>query len=80
MNDLQELKGKLIEEINHLPEDKLQEVLNFVDLLLSQEPARGAEAEMGLEPAQDPLLKFIGGVAHGSLAKDLDQELYGESP
>ncbi|HXG68321.1 MAG TPA: type II toxin-antitoxin system ParD family antitoxin [Blastocatellia bacterium] len=31
-----------------------------------------------LDPAQDPILKFIGEASHGSLAKDIDKELYGE--
>jgi len=25
----------------------------------------------------DPILKFIGGISHGSLAKDIDKDLYG---
>jgi hypothetical protein len=28
-------------------------------------------------PERDPILKFIGGVSHGSLAHDIDRELYG---
>ena len=30
-----------------------------------------------LNPEDDPLLKLIGGVEHGSLAQNLDEELYG---
>jgi len=30
---------------------------------------------------ENPILKFIGGVSHGSLAKGIDEELYGnETP
>lgn len=28
-------------------------------------------------PERDPIFKFIGGVSHGSLAHDIDRELYG---
>lgn len=79
MNNLEVLKGILVQEINNLPEDKLREVLDFVNSLQDPE-AEGEviETETQLEPAQDPILKFIGGVAHGSLAKDVDRELYGE--
>jgi hypothetical protein len=72
------VKERLIEEIARLPEDRLQEVLDFVGYLLSQEQkARATEPERGLDPTKDPLLRFIGGVSHGSLAKDIDKELYG---
>jgi len=33
--------------------------------------------EEGLDPQKDPILKFIGGVSHGSLAHEIDKELYG---
>jgi hypothetical protein len=33
---------------------------------------------LDLELGKDPILEFIGGVSHGSLAKDIDNELYGE--
>lgn len=78
MDGLSALKEKLVQEIGKLPEDRLREVLDFVGYLLSQEQkTRAAEPERELDPAQDPLLKFIGGVSHGSLAKDIDKELYG---
>ena len=32
-----------------------------------------------IDPGRDPILEFIGGVSHGSLAKDIDRELYGEN-
>jgi hypothetical protein len=33
-----------------------------------------------LENKKDPLLKYMGGVSHGSLAKDIDRVLYGDLP
>ncbi len=30
-----------------------------------------------LLPEDDPILKFIGGVSHGELAQNIDDELYG---
>jgi Uncharacterized protein conserved in archaea len=30
------------------------------------------------DPKKDPILNLIGDVSHGSLAKDIDKELYGE--
>lgn len=79
MEDMNALKEKLVQEIEKLSEDRLQEVLEFVGYLLSKEQkARVAKPEVDLDPAKDPILKFIGGVSHGSLAKDIDKELYGE--
>ncbi len=72
------LKERLIQEIDKLPEERLQEVLNFVKYLLSREQeAREKESRMDLDPAKDPILSFIDGVSHGTLAKDIDRELYG---
>ena len=72
------LKERLIEELKKLPEDRLQEVLDFVEYLRTEEEKRSVrKAPEELDPKRDPLLKFIGGVAHGSLAKGIDEELYG---
>ena len=73
------VKERLIEEIARLPEERLQEVLDFVGYLLGKEQkAQKTEPEKELDPTKDPLLKFIAGVSHGSLAKDIDDELYGK--
>ena len=73
------VKEQLIAEMARLPEDRLQEVLDFVGYLLTKAP-RTAEtiSAKELDPARDPILRFIGSVSHGSLAKDIDGELYGE--
>lgn len=72
------LKDRLIEEIGKLPEDCLREALDFVGYLRTRE-GNGAvtKSPEGLDPDKDPLLKFVGGVSHGSLAKEIDEELYG---
>ena len=36
------------------------------------------EEEKSQDILENPLFKLIGGVEHGSLAKDIDKELYGE--
>jgi hypothetical protein len=73
------LKAQLVQELGKLPEDRLREVLDFVEYLLWQEQkVQQAKLIQELEPSQDPLLKFIGGVSHGSLAQGIDQELYGK--
>jgi hypothetical protein len=73
------LKERLVEEIVKLPDEKLEEVLDFVESLLRKErEAPVIKIGQELDPNKDPILKFIGGVSHGSLAKDIDKELYGE--
>jgi hypothetical protein len=72
-------RERVLKEIEKLSEDKLQEVLDFIEYLLNKEQkVQAVEPEEDLDPAKDPLLRFIGGVSHGSLAKDIDKELYGE--
>jgi hypothetical protein len=38
--------------------------------------AQNMEGKLNLE--EDPILKFIGGVSHGSLAREIDKTLYGK--
>jgi ElaB/YqjD/DUF883 family membrane-anchored ribosome-binding protein len=72
------LKEKLIEEIKKLPEDRVQEVLDYVSYLRTKEAKEVLErAQESLDPQKDPILNFIGGVSHGSLAHEIDKELYG---
>jgi len=79
MNSGSVLREQLVREIEKLSEVRLQEVLDFVEYLLSKEQkSRAVELDGDLDPAKDPILKFIGGVSHGSLAQNIDRELYGE--
>ncbi|RCV64633.1 hypothetical protein C5S53_07705 [Methanophagales archaeon] len=72
----QVLEDVVKESIARLSEDKLAEVFDFVSFLLARE--QRAEKAEDLDPKKDPLLKYISGVSHGSLAKDIDRELYGD--
>src|SRR6266446_1680326 len=72
------LKEQLVRELAKLPEERLHEVLHFVESLLHQkQQARAETLPQERDPAQDPILQYSGGVAHGSLARNIDQELYG---
>ncbi|MBA7520746.1 hypothetical protein ES705_12843 [subsurface metagenome] len=75
------VKDVVKEALERLSEDKLTEVFDFVSYLLAKEKMEGEreeKSELDLDPKKDPILKYIGGVSHGSLAKDIDRELYGD--
>lgn len=72
------LKDRLIEEIEKLPEDRLREALDFVEYLRAKGRRETVtRSSDDLDPQQDPILKLVGGVSHGSLAHGIDEELYG---
>lgn len=73
-----EIKERLLTAIEEIPESKLGELLDFMEFLLEKE-RRNLERRSDLDPGRDPILEFIGGVSYGSLAKDIDRELYGEN-
>ena len=80
MTAVQKLKKNLLIKIGELPEYKLQEVLDFVNLILQNEPKNGyisRKKKRAMTSRNDSLKKFIGGVSHGSLAEKIDEELYG---
>ena len=79
MTRAQMLKQKLLVEIEKLPEHRLQEVLDFVSFLSQKSCYSPEYQEQGkeLDTEKDPILQFIGGVSHGSLAQGIDEELYG---
>lgn len=72
------LKKKLLVEIADLPDDKLQEVIEFVGYLKAEADEAKSGKEPKLDPKKNPLWKLIGMVAHGALAQDIDRDLYGE--
>ena len=77
---VQSLQQELLDKIVELPEHRLQEALDFVSFLISQEQRRPVGRQAGeseLDPRRDPLLQYIGKVSHGSLAQGIDEELYG---
>lgn len=78
-------KDVVKEAVERLPEDKLVEVFDFVSYLLAKEKERRGEegdeeeGEGEVDPHKDPIMRrYIGGVSNGSLAKNIDFELYGE--
>jgi hypothetical protein len=71
------IKERLLTTIEEIPESKLGELLDFMEFLIEKE-YRKKKVRSDLDPSKDPILEFIGGVSHGSLAKDIDSELYGE--
>jgi len=71
------IKERLLTTIEEIPESKLGELLDFMEFLIEKE-YRKKKGRLDLDPSKDPILEFIGGVSHGSLAKDIDSELYGE--
>jgi hypothetical protein len=73
------IRERLLSTLEALPESRLEELLDFVEFLLTREHRKNKPTrEVDFDPAQDPILEYIGGVAHGSLAQDIDRELYGE--
>ena len=73
------IETQLAHKLTMLPDDRLREVLDFVEYLLSKEQkAQTVIPPETLDPAQDPILQYSGGVAHGSLARDIDADLYGK--
>jgi hypothetical protein len=67
-------KQALLKAIEQLPEQQLIEVLQYVQHL---SPTQESTLPTELNQVVDPLAEFIGAVDHGSLAADLDNELYG---
>lgn len=69
------IKPELLRVVDTLPSSRQVEVLDFARFLRQQVAASASARE--LDPQQDPILQYIGGVSHGSLAGDLDRTLYG---
>lgn len=66
-------KQALLNAIKQLPEQQLIDVLQYVQHLSSTQ-----KSTLPTETNQvDPLAEFIGAVERGSLAANLDDELYG---
>ncbi len=70
------IKDKLLAAIYEVPEGKLGEVLDFMEFIVEKERHK-KERRPEPEPGKDPILEYIGGLSHGSLAKGIDDELYG---
>ena len=66
-------KQALLKAIEQLSEQQLIEVLQYVQHLSHVQKSMPTE----LNQVVDLLAEFIGAVSHGSLAANLDDELYG---
>ncbi len=68
MIDTEVLKQKLLEKVADLPEERLREVLDFIDFLKTRE-----------EGGEDPILKVAGCLSGSSIsAEEIEEELYGK--
>jgi hypothetical protein len=71
MSTIANLRQVVLEEINQIPDEQLSQVLQFLHVLISNSQTKKDENFIN-----DPLAEFIGAVEHGSLAQNIDQELY----
>ncbi|KOP26232.1 hypothetical protein AMR41_13340 [Hapalosiphon sp. MRB220] len=67
-------KQAIFEVIEQLPEQQLEDVLRYVRHLADKNP----QNQNPPTSSNDPLANFIGAVSFGSLAANLDSELYGD--
>ena len=63
-------RENLLEKVRDLPDDRIQEVLDFVDFLRSRKPT-----------VEDPILN-VAGCLSGSprSVREIEEELYGKEP
>ena len=70
MEQAEFLKEKLLEKVSDLPDDRLQEVLDFVDFLRSRK-----------RRVEDPILNVAGCLSGSPLSvREIEEELYGKEP
>ena len=62
-----EIRQEILQKINSLAEPQLDQILQFINQVDQLTP----------KSIIDPLADFIGKVEHGSLAQNIDRELYG---
>jgi len=75
MQDMNEsVKDSLLTVIENLPYEKVKELLDFAEFLLTK---KTEVSEMNLDPNKDPLLEFIGLGDVKSFSDKIDEELYG---
>ena len=70
-----DLRQILQQKLDSLPDTQLQAVLQFVNDL--SVPTPESPENTNNQPNSDPLAEFIGAVHHGSLAQNIDRDLYG---
>jgi hypothetical protein len=75
MQDMNEsVKDSLLTVIENLPYEKVKELLDFAEFLLTK---KTEVSEMNLDPNKDPILEFIGLDDVESFSDKIDEELYG---
>ena len=67
------LREELLQQCEKLPPAQFREVLDFAEFLLTRPSVRRGTKNGGSRE----LRGYIGGVSHGSLAQDIDHDLYG---
>jgi len=81
MSPTQIVRNNIELQLKKLPERRLQEVLDFINFLIFTENTESTtfyDSNTKVCDREDYMSQFIGGVSHGSLAKNIDRELYGE--
>ena len=71
------IRQAVVEEINKLTLKYVEEILDFakyLEMKNEREEINNSNADITEE---NPLLDLIGIIEHGSLAQDIDKELYG---
>lgn len=63
------VRERVLQEVNKLPDEKLSYLLQFIQKIQDY-------SESNNDPIIDPLADFIGGVEHGRLAQNIEQDLY----
>ena len=63
------IRQEVLQEINKLPDNQLNQVLQFIHKIT-------ISSVTDENILNDPLADFIGGVENGNLAQGMDQELY----
>jgi hypothetical protein len=72
-----QIKEKLLAEIEALPEHRVADVIEYIHYLQYQERHlyRGEGPAVTIADS-DPMRQYIGGVEHGSLAQNIDEDVY----
>ena len=72
------LRERLMENLERLSEDDIQEILDFVEFLLTKRNKEKITFQKTvIEPEKDPILKLMGLADVEPFAHRIDQELYG---
>ena len=69
------LKKRLFDSLERVPERDIQEISDFVEFILSRRHKR-KPTKTNLSPQKDPILKIMGRANVKPFSKDIDIELY----